>query len=50
MSVVAFRLERWGVENSFFTKHILLFINNLQIFEKNGLFVPFVAFLKEIRK
>jgi len=39
---------RWGVKNSFFTKRILLFINNLQIFGKTGIFVPVLAFQKQI--
>jgi len=34
---------KWGVKNSFFTKCILLFINNLQILRKSGMFVPFFA-------
>jgi hypothetical protein len=39
---------RWGVKNSFFTKRILLFINNLQIFRKSSIFVPVLAFQKQI--
>jgi hypothetical protein len=35
---------RWGVKNSFFTKRLLLFINNLQIFGLTGIFVPVFAF------
>jgi hypothetical protein len=36
----------WGVKNSFFTKRMLLFINNLQIFGKTDIFVPVCAFHK----
>ena len=39
----------WGVKHSFFTKRILLFINNLQIFGKTGIFVPVFASQKANR-
>jgi len=39
----------WGVKNSFFAKRILLFINNLQILRKTGIFVPVFAFQKANR-
>jgi hypothetical protein len=41
--------ESWGVKNSFFTKRILLFINNSQILRKSGIFVPFFASQKANR-
>ena len=42
------RPERWVVKNSFFTKRILLYINNLQILGKKGIFVPVLLFKKQI--
>jgi len=40
--------RRWGVKNSFFTKRILLFINNLQIYEKQASSFQFLLFKKQI--
>jgi hypothetical protein len=48
-SEVPLKPDRWGVKNSFFTKRILLFINNLQIFRKIGIFVRVFASQKANR-
>ena len=42
------RPVRWGVKNSFFTKRILLFINNLQIFGKKVFSFQFLLLKKQI--